>query len=71
MMVTACQVAREGSKVADYTFGSADNEHTEHLSLLKLVVPVDTTLQVCLYFFRCLYAEGMGCVMERVGEPLG
>ena len=68
VVVASGEVSGEGSQIADVALGVAYDQDPEHLAVLEFVVPFRTGLKVGLYLFGGPYTEGVGRVVEGVGE---
>ena len=68
VVVASGEVSGEGSQIADVALGVAYDQDSEHLAVLEFVVPFRTGLEVGLYLFGGPYTEGVGRVVEGVGE---
>ena len=68
VVVATGEISGEGSQVADVALGVAYDQDSEHLAVLEFVVPFQTGLEVGLYLFGGPYTEGVGRVVEGVGE---
>lgn len=68
VVVATGEVSGEGSQIADVAMGVAYDQDSEHLAVLEFVVPFRTGLEVGLYLFAGPYTEGVGRVVEGVGE---
>ena len=68
VVVATGEVSGEGSQIADVAMGVAYDQDSEHLAVLEFVVPFRTGMEVGLYLFGGPYTEGVGRVVEGVGE---